>query len=128
MDKSEIKRIVNEIQTQKDVLKPEVRVEWLPFPPLVLHALTFSLSLRSVSLGTGQAAHSFKGQRGCHRRHASSKSHDPSLWRALTSSALWNLGNQSWFNCRAITPAHEQGSQRTCKGHSQEMEKRCGRG
>lgn len=25
MDKSEIKRIVNEIQTQKDVLKPEVR-------------------------------------------------------------------------------------------------------
>jgi hypothetical protein len=28
MDKSEIKRIVNEIQTQKDVLKPEVRVEY----------------------------------------------------------------------------------------------------
>lgn len=61
MDKSEIKRIVNEIQTQKDVLKPEVRVEWLLFPPFVLHvvhALTFSLSFRSPSLGTGQIAHS----------------------------------------------------------------------
>lgn len=58
MDKSEIKRIVNEIQTQKDVLKPEVRVEW--FPPLILHGLTFYLSFRSVSLGFGQVAHSSK--------------------------------------------------------------------
>jgi len=61
MDKSEIKRIVNEIQTQKDVLKPEVCVEYSPFPPLVLRALTLSFSFRSLSLGTGQITHSSKG-------------------------------------------------------------------